>query len=118
MNLFSMAAPKIFRELEEKTGEALQTIKITAHRPDNVFSLNGVTSTNKNILIDKGELNKKENKTFIEAIEAQIKISVREVKEVAAVFMDITRQEKKYTCTMEVYYIDINNNKLKNTITL
>lgn len=119
INLFSIAAPQIFKDLEKKTGEKVNTLKITAYRPEDKFSMSIINEAGQYIQQDSGKLSDPANKNFIEAIEMQIKISVPEVKEVEACFIAIERKQPKgYGINVDVYYIDKQGNKLNNSITL
>lgn len=118
LNLFQIAAPSMFKDINKKTGVTAKIIKVTANRAENVFILSCIDQEGKRIEIDKGELTAPENAKFIEAIEVKIKTEISDIKKIEAVFISVEKMERGYEITTDVYFINLQGEKLSNTITL
>ena len=117
INVFSLAAPSIFKDVKKSAGEEAKTVKVTAHRPDNLFSLSYINEAGEEFLLNSGKLDAPDNKKFIEAVEAQLRIKARGLENIVACFISITRKDKIYTTTVDLYYTDREGNKLNNIFT-
>lgn len=114
INVFSLSAPSIFADVKKSAGEAAKTVKVTAHRPDNLFMLSYINEADEEFILNSGKLDAPDNKKFIDAVEAQLRIKARGLENIEACFISITNQDKIYNTTVDLYYTDREGNKLNN----